>query len=271
MKELAGKVAVVTGAGSGIGRALAQQFAASGCRVAIQDWNAESLAETAAMLGDAEVFTQSFDVADRDAVYAFRDAVIERFGQADIVINNAGVAVSQKIEDHSYEDFEWIMGINFWGMVYGTKAFLPDLKDRPEACVANVSSVFGLFGVPTQGSYNASKFGIRGFTEALWWEMRGTNLQVLSIHPGGISTNIAASARFYVGPDGEDHETGKARFKKLAMNSPEKAARIIIRAIRRKQRKVRVGPDAVLMDWIVRLLPTTYWIVMHKLFPKAPK
>lgn len=267
MKDFRGKVVVVTGAGSGIGRALAQDFAKRGAKLAIQDWNKDSVQETAATLGESPVLVDHFDVADREAMYAFKDNVLAEYGQVDVMINNAGVAVAQTIEDVSYEDFEWVMGVNFWGMVYGTKAFLPALKQRPEASIANVSSVFGLFSVPTQGTYNASKFAIRGVNEALWHELQDTNVSALSIHPGGIRTNIAKAARFHVGPSGEDHQTGAKNFQKLARTTPEKAAAIIIKAIQKKQRRVLVGPDAVGMDKLVRALPTGYWAVMKRMMP----
>lgn len=266
------QVVVITGAGSGIGRALAQAFASQGAKLALNDWQSKDLAATVDSLSahglqdedrSAKVFSQAFDVSDLAAFTAFHADVLHHFGQVDIVINNAGVALAQPLADVSMEDFEWIMGINFWGMVYGTKLFLPDLHKRPNACVANVSSVFGLVSVPTQGTYNASKFAIRGFTEALWHELQGSNVTALSIHPGGIKTSIAANAKFHVGPLGEtDHAAEAQNFAKQARTTPEQAAKQILRAIEKKQPRLLIGLDAKLMDRIQRSSPTRYWSVL---------
>ncbi|MDX1496233.1 MAG: SDR family oxidoreductase, partial [Salinisphaeraceae bacterium] len=167
MKDFNNRVVVITGAGSGIGRALSQAFAQAGAKLAIADNNQANLAETEHMLGNAQVLSQTLDVANREAVYAFADQVKTEYGAADIVINNAGVTFGNTVEDSSYEDFEWLMGINFWGVVYGTKAFLPMLKAADEGVVVNISSVFGIIAFPNQAAYNASKFAVRGFTEAL--------------------------------------------------------------------------------------------------------
>src|SRR5690349_6225564 len=198
MYDLNGKVAVVTGAGSGIGRALAQGFAARGCKLAIADINEANLAETAKSLG-TEVMTHKLDVADRAAVYAFAAAVQQRFGTAHVIVNNAGVAVSQTVDALDYKDFEWLMGINFWGVVYGTKAFLPMLTEQNEGAIVNISSVFGIIAVPAQAAYNSAKFAVRGFTECLRHELKEAGSQVKSIcvHPGGIKTNIVRNARVF--------------------------------------------------------------------------
>jgi NAD(P)-dependent dehydrogenase (short-subunit alcohol dehydrogenase family) len=267
MYALKGKIAVVTGAGSGIGRALAQGFAAKGCKLALSDVNARGLEETAAGLG-GEVLTQAFDVSDRAAVYAFADAVKARFGTAHVVVNNAGVALSQTIADMSYEDLEWLMGINFWGVVYGTKAFLPTLLAQDEGAIVNVSSVFGIIAVPTQGAYNAAKFAVRGYTECLRHELAQakSNVKSICVHPGGIRTNIARAARYHVGPDGEANAAkAAARFDKIARTTPEKAAQIIIRGIERGAARVLIGADAHLIDSIQRQLPVRYWDLMSKL------
>src|SRR5690349_8066038 len=238
------KVAVITGAGSGIGRALAQLLARKGCRLALADINEQSLKETAQEL-PAEVITRKLDVANRDAVYAFAAEVTKHFGAAHVVVNNAGVAVSQTINDLSWEDFEWLMGINFWGVAYGTKAFLPTLLAQNDGVIVNVSSVFGLIGVPTQGAYNAAKFAVRGFTEALRHELRGSGVRAISVHPGGIRTNIAASARFYKDPLGQsDHKASAERFARMARTSPEKAAETIVRGIEKGSPRVLIGADA---------------------------
>ena len=264
MKDFQGKVAVVTGAGSGIGRALAQELSARGAKLALADINEAGLKETAAGL-KTEVMTQTLDVADRAAVYAFAGAVQQKFGAAHIVINNAGVAVSQTIEDLSYEDFEWLMGINFWGVVYGTKAFLPMMRERNEGVIVNISSVFGIIAVPTQGAYNAAKFAVRGFTECLRHELAdaGSKVRSISVHPGGIKTNIVRNARIYRDPDGvTDKAASIDRFERLAGTTPEKAAQTIIRGIEQERARVLIGPDAWLIDRIQRWMPVSYWKVM---------
>jgi NAD(P)-dependent dehydrogenase (short-subunit alcohol dehydrogenase family) len=270
MKDFTGKVIVITGAGSGIGRALAEAFDALGARLALADVNSRGLEETRAGLKGTEVLLQALDVADRGAVQSFRDAVLKRFGVVDVVINNAGVSVSQTVEALTYEDFEWIMNINFWGVVHGSKAFLPDLNSRPEAALINVSSVFGLIAVPSQGAYNATKFAVRGFTEALRHEMRGGNLLVMCVHPGGIRTNIARSARFYQGSNGEtDAERAASQFEKIARTTPRQAARTIIQSLRRNEVRCLIGTDAHLIDRIQRWLPVGYWNFISALLPKS--
>jgi NADP-dependent 3-hydroxy acid dehydrogenase YdfG len=262
MYALKDKVAVVTGAGSGIGRALAQLLAQKGCRLALADINEATLKETVQGLS-AEVITQVLDVADRAAVYAFAERVKQQFGTAHVVINNAGVAVSQTVNDLSWEDFEWLMGINFWGVAYGTKAFLPTLLAQDEGTIVNLSSVFGIIAVPTQSAYNAAKFAVRGFTEALRHELKGTNVRAISVHPGGIRTNIAAAARFYRDPmGGTDGKASAARFERLAKTTPEKAAATIVRGIEKGSPRVLIGADAVLIDKIQRLMPERYGSVM---------
>lgn len=266
MKNLNNKVVVITGAGSGIGAALARLAAQRGARLALCDVNEQGLAETQSQCQATEVMTAIVNVAERDAVETFRDRVLEHFGQVDVVINNAGVAHSQTLEDASYDDFEWVMGINFWGVVYGTKAFLPALKQRPEAAVVNVSSVFGLISVPTQGTYNASKFAVRGFTEALRHETRDSNLHVMCVHPGGIKTRIAHSARFYVGPSGDkDQQKVADQFqKKLARTTPDQAARTILDDLAGKKGRCLIGVDAKLISIISRLVPVNYWQLMSR-------
>lgn len=265
MYALNNKIAVVTGAGSGIGRALAQCLAARGCRLALADINAEALAETAALL-PGEVYTQTLDVADRAAVYAFAEAVRAHYGTVHLVINNAGVAVSQTVEAISYEDFEWLMAINFWGVVYGTKAFLPMLKAQDDGAIVNVSSVFGLIAWPAQGSYNAAKFAVRGFTEALRLELAGTRVRAISVHPGGIRTNIAAAARFYVDDTGKSNHQASAReFAQVARTTPDEAAEVIVSGIERGRARVLIGADARLIDRVQRWFPVRYFSILRRL------
>jgi NAD(P)-dependent dehydrogenase (short-subunit alcohol dehydrogenase family) len=259
MRELANKVVVVTGAASGIGRALAGELAAAGCRLALADVDAAGLEETARLIGSAECLTAVVDVGERAAVQRFADRVRERFGTAHVVINNAGVTVSQTIDALSYEDFEWLMRVNFWGVVHGTKAFLPLLREAGEAALVNVSSVFGLIAFPTQGAYNASKFAVRGFTEALRLELAGTGITVSTVHPGGIRTNIVRHGRFYADALGSsDQARMAADFERLARTPPEKAARVIVAGIRRKKARILIGVDARALDLLQRLMPARY-------------
>jgi butyryl-CoA dehydrogenase len=269
MKTFNDKVAVITGAGSGIGRALAQQLAADGARLALSDIDERGLNDTAELLGlDRErLLTTVFDVSDRDAVYAFADQVSAHFGAAHMLFNNAGVALGATVEAMSYEDFEWLMGINFWGVVYGTKAFLPIMKAAGEGHIVNVSSVFGLIGVPTQSAYNAAKFAVRGFTESLRQELEieDGGVSCTSVHPGGIKTNIARNARMGSGMEkitGTDPDQARGDFEKLFRTTPEQAARTILKGVRANKRRVLIGSDALAIDGMQRLLPTSYQRLM---------
>jgi len=274
MQPLTGKVAVITGAGSGIGRALAEQLAKEGCRLALADINADSLETTATALRQqgTQLSSHLLDVADRAAVYAFADDVLAAYGSVHLVINNAGVSVSQTVAELRYEDFEWLMGINFWGVVHGTKAFLPHLLKNNKGHIVNISSIFGIVGVPTQSAYNASKFAVRGFTEALRQELTGSGVAVSCVHPGGIKTNIARSARFYQGTDGQqDANQAAARFDRLARTSPEQAAQVIIEGIKSGRPRILIGGDARLLDGIQRLLPASYPKLLAKLLKQAER
>jgi NAD(P)-dependent dehydrogenase (short-subunit alcohol dehydrogenase family) len=248
MKSFRDRVAVITGAGSGIGRALAFELGAAGCKLALSDINEAAVKQVAKELKEAgrDVIADRLDVADRDAFYAYAEKVLKKFGTVNIVINNAGVALGSTVEDTSYEDFEWLMGINFWGVVYGTKAFLPHLKRADEGHIVNISSVFGLIGVPTQSAYNAAKFAVRGFTESLRQELEieGSTVSCTSVHPGGIKTNIAKNARMSSEVSkitGLDGEASKEQFEKMFRTTPE---------------------QAVAIDTMQRLLPTSYQKLM---------
>lgn len=258
MRKLNGKVAIVTGAGSGIGRELAIQLAQQGVVVAITDFNAASLDQTLDLVTPYQPESSSyvFDVSDKAAFQQFAKEVLEDYPSIDIVINNAGVALGKyTVESVSYEDFEWILGINLWGMIYGTKEFLSHLKTRPEASIVNISSLFGLIGVKYQAPYCTTKFAIRGFTESLRQELTNTEVQVLSVHPGGIKTNIARNARFH---DQTGREKLAKNFDAAAKTSAESAAKQIIKAIQRKQDRLLVGMDAKFMDKLVRIFPEGY-------------
>ncbi|WP_290524413.1 SDR family NAD(P)-dependent oxidoreductase [Alcanivorax sp.] len=265
MKNFKDKVAVITGAGSGIGRALAEELAAAGAKLALSDINEAGLKKTVADLGLAEdrLMTRVLDVADRQAFYDFADDVVNHFGYANMIFNNAGVALGATVEDMKYEDFEWLMNINFWGVVYGTKAFLPYLKQSGDGHIINISSIFGLVGIPTQSAYNAAKFAVRGFTESLRieLEMEGSPVSCTSVHPGGIKTNIAKAARMTDGVEritGADKDKSIQDFEKLFRTTPQEAASTILKGVRGNKRRVLIGSDAVAVDTMQRLLPTSY-------------
>ncbi len=266
MTEIRGKVAVVTGAASGIGRATAVALAREGARVAIADVDRAGLAETVKLVEAAggTVSTYLLDVSSREAVYAFAQEIEGQFGGADIVINNAGVAQVASVEELAYDDFEWVMNIDFWGMVYGSKAFLPQLRKKGGGHIVNVSSIFGLFSVPTQAAYNSAKFAIRGFTEALRHEMRGSGIEVSCVHPGGIKTNILRNARFLQSVQTTERETAMSGFDKLARTTPDEAAQVIIKGIKKNKPRILIGMDAHIIDWFIRLLPGSYGKIMFR-------
>jgi NAD(P)-dependent dehydrogenase (short-subunit alcohol dehydrogenase family) len=261
MKDFSGKVVAITGAGSGIGRALAAGLAAQGAHLAVCDRDAGGLAETVARCEGhgVKVTSRVVDVADRAAVYGWAESVHADFGAVNVIVNNAGVSLAADIESMSYEDFEWLMGINFWGVVYGTKAFLPYLIASGEGHVVNVSSVFGLISVPSHSAYNAAKFGVRGFTDALRMELAvaGHPVSATTVHPGGIKTNIVRNGRIDAGL-GRDAGKAHSDFQRMARTTPEKAARQILAAVRADRRRVLIGPDAVLIDFISRLPAGVY-------------
>jgi NADP-dependent 3-hydroxy acid dehydrogenase YdfG len=250
MKSLKDKVVVITGAGSGIGRALAVAIAGRGGLLALSDVNEAGLAETvdlAEQAGAAEVRSDRLDVADRAAFTAYAEDVLGHFGRVNVVVNNAGVALNGRVNDLEWDDIDWIIGIDFWGVVHGTKLFLPALIESGDAHVVNISSLFGLVSMPDQAFYNAAKYAVRGFTEALREEMLidGHNVGVTSVHPGGIKTAVARSARYSARDDAA--KTAKFFDEKLAKMPPEKAAEIIIRGILKNQARVLVGLDAHLI------------------------
>ncbi len=265
MQSFRSKVAAITGAASGMGRELALELARRGCHLALADVNDIGLAETAGMVQafGVQVTTTHLDVADRDAVYAWADAVVRDHGKVNLVFNNAGVALGSTIEGAEYGDFEWLMNINFWGVVYGSKAFLPHLRASGDGHIVNTSSVFGLLAVPANGAYNAAKFAVRGFSECLRQELElsGAPVSLSCVHPGGIKTNIARTARLGQGIQGslaDDAEATRADFEKFFITSPRQAALVILRGVERNRRRILIGPDAHLFDLLVRLLPSLY-------------
>lgn len=259
MKDFTGRVAAITGAGSGIGRALAEALARDGAHLALSDVDAAGLAATAERCEGrgVTVTAQHVDVADRDAVTAWANGVVADHGAVHLVVNNAGVALGATVESVSYEDFEWLMGVNFWGVVHGTKAFLPHLKALGQGHIVNLSSVFGLISVPSQSAYNAAKFAVRGFSDCLRMELEieGANVSVTTVHPGGVKTNIARNARLdpSVGDVAGDPEGAARDLERVFITSPEKAARQILLAVRRDRRRALVGPDAKVIDFVSRL------------------
>lgn len=271
MKSFANKVAVITGAGSGIGRALAQQLSEEGAQLALSDVNMKGLKETKSSLkGQGKVTLTQLDVADREAFEKHAKDVITDFGQADMLFNNAGVALSQTVDDCSYDDFEWLMNINFWGVVYGTKTFLPHMLNRPEAAIINVSSIFGIIALPTQSQYNAAKFAVRGFTESLRQEVKDSNVYVGCVHPGGIKTNIVVNGRMHTSMVGEQtHAQQIEEFNKMARTTPAKAAQTILNGVRKNKRRILIGQDAKFMDRIQRIFPEKYTNIFGSLLKLA--
>jgi NADP-dependent 3-hydroxy acid dehydrogenase YdfG len=259
MEGFAGKVAVVTGAGSGIGQALAIELARSGAKLAISDVDVEGLAATEERLKaiGAPVRSDRLDVTEREAFLAYADAVNDHFGTVNQIYNNAGIAFTGDIEISQFKDIERVMDVDYWGVVNGTKAFLPHLIASGDGHVVNISSVFGLFAVPGQAAYNSAKFAVRGFTEALRQEMilAGHPVKVTTVHPGGIKTAIARNSTAAEGL--EVSELAQA-FDKLARTSPQKAARIILDGVRKNKARVLVGPDATVLDIVVRLTGSGY-------------
>jgi NAD(P)-dependent dehydrogenase (short-subunit alcohol dehydrogenase family) len=270
MSFLSNGVAVVTGAGSGIGRALAQQLAAAGSALALADIDEAELLETARSLEkkSALVTTHVLDVADEDGVRSFAEDVAGRHGRVTLLINNAGVALHGNFEEVSLDDFRLLMNINFWGTVYGVKFFLPLLKREKRAQIVNISSVFGMIAPAGQCAYAASKFAVRGFTEALRHELDGGNVCVSCVHPGGIRTQIARRARVGAGVTGTGHQEKAARFEKLLRTSPEAAAARILRGVERREPRVLIGADAYQVDILLRFRPATYWKTLSRRLEK---
>ncbi|GAA1794355.1 SDR family NAD(P)-dependent oxidoreductase [Nocardioides hankookensis] len=261
MKNFDAKVAVITGAGSGIGRALALNLAGKGTRLALSDVDDRGLAETVDLVKNAgarEVRSDHLDVADRAAFTAYAEQVVEHFGQVNLVVNNAGVALAGDLVDLQYADMDWIMGINFWGVVHGTKEFLPHLIASGDGHLVNISSLFGLVSMPGQSMYNAAKYAVRGLSEAVREEMlvAGHPVGVTVVHPGGIKTAIARSARYSDKEDGA--ESAKFFDAKLARMEPERAAEIILKGVESDKARVLVGIDAHAVHQMAKLLGSRY-------------
>ena len=264
MKNFNNKVAAITGAGSGIGQQLAVLLAKQGCHLALSDVNEQGLLKTLELIKDMGVRAtlDKVNVANLEEVRAWAEKVEQDHGSINMIFNNAGVALGSTVEGASYDELEWIVGINFWGVVYGTKEFLPRIKKTGDGHVVNISSLFGLTAQPTQSAYNATKFAVRGFTESLRQELDIENCGVsaLCVHPGGIRTNIANAAKMNdsLRALGMSPEKSARSFNKLLRCPPEEAARQILEAIQKDKRRLLIGNDAKAIDLIQRILPTGY-------------
>lgn len=259
-----GRTAYVSGAASGIGRAVALRLAAHGCPVAIVDQNENGLRETAELIA-GPVLARKLDVRDREAQLAFAAEVAEWAPvPLGMVFNNAGVATSQSIADAAVEDDKGVVGINFGGVVNGVRSFLPILLRQNAGVIVNTSSVFGLVGIPFQSAYCASKFAVRGFSESLRHELRGTGVHAVTVHPGGVKTNIARNARYHAHPLQPDvtHDEAARQFDAMAFTTPERAAMTIHEGVKAGRSRILVGPDAHLFDALARLAPTRYFDVL---------
>jgi NAD(P)-dependent dehydrogenase (short-subunit alcohol dehydrogenase family) len=254
------KVVVITGAGSGIGRELALQFADEGARLALSDINPAGLDQTLAMIAAKPgVIARGYelDVSSNEAFAAHAQAVQQDFGSAHYIVNNAGATIFGTVEHTSIEEFEWQLGINMWGVLYGTKAFLPMMLAQKEGCIVNISSVFGLLGFPTQSAYNMSKFAVRGLTEALWSELDGSGVRAVCVHPGGIKTSIEKSGRTCAAATDEDRRFSQSAAK-LLRTPPEDCAADIIRGLRKGKKRIVTGNKSSTMFWMARLFPNSY-------------
>lgn len=276
MTKIRDNVFAITGAGSGIGQALAIEIARLGGHVSISDVDAEGLEATRVGCEAFDVLTHDMvvDVSDRQAMFNWADDVAAAHGRIHGIVNNAGVSLRATVEDMHFDDFEWLMNINFWGVVHGTKAFLPFIREAGEGSVVNISSVFGIVGIPTQSAYNASKFAVRGFTEALRQELdiEGIPIGVTSVHPGGIKTNIVRNGRIREMSRFDDHMDLAQDFENnLARTTPRNAALAIIKGIEGKKHRVLIGLDAHLIDRGQRNAPVAYQKVVAKIFARQMK
>lgn len=261
MSKFQGKVAVVTGAGSGIGRELARQLTARGARVAISDVNADALAETATLCNSGEVHCYRVDVSSRAAVFAHAQDVERDLCGAHFLFNNAGIALGATFANMTLEELERVVAINLWGVVHCTKAFLPPMLARREGCIVNMSSIFGFVAVPTLSAYNISKFAVRGLTECLWRELEGTGVQAVCVHPGGIKTNIDAGSPLGKFAGETEKRVMNAIHGEL-VTTAEDCARDILDGVERGAKRIVTGRSARSVELLARLLPTSYGRVL---------
>lgn len=260
MNDFNDKVAAITGAGSGMGQALAVLLSKQGCHVAIADINSEQLESTAKMItSEVKVTTHVVDVADKIAVKNFANAVVQQHGKVNMIFNNAGVSVTDLATRMSIEDFEWLMDINFWGVIHGTRAFLPLISEQAEGHIINTSSIFGTIAVPSQSAYNASKFAVRGYTYALRQELADGHIGVSCVQPGGVKTNIVKSSRFVPSDNASPtKEEMEQQFQSMARLTSEEAAEVILKGVKKNKAQILVGTDAKIMALVERLFPTSY-------------
>jgi NAD(P)-dependent dehydrogenase (short-subunit alcohol dehydrogenase family) len=270
--RLRNRTAVVTGAASGIGRAIAISLARRGCHLALADIDEGGLAQTAEQAASPgiRISRHRLDVTDRQAVASFPAVVIAEHGSVDILVNNAGVALGGTFEQVNETDFEWLFEINFWGVVRMTRAFLPHLRASDDARLVNLSSLYGLISPPGQTAYSASKFAVRGFTHSMGHELEGSSVGVTAVHPGGVATAIARNARIPKDLMSEQEEAQRRlAFEKLLKMPPEMAGEIIVKGIERRKTRVLVGTDAKFASWIERLAPVSYWKILAQLRPRT--
>ncbi len=265
------QVYAITGGASGMGLAMVRQLLEQGCCVAAADVSAEGVEALRSLADEGQLMLTTLDVADRDGVSDWAAAVVAHFGGVDVVINNAGVSLSCHAGEQAREHFEWLMNINFWGVVNGCEAFLPYLQSRPAGCIVNISSLFGLIAMPSQSAYNAAKFAVRGYSESLRQDLRNTSVSVVTVHPGGIKTNIARNGRHFHNLHGErsDGDTMAASFDEVARTSADSAAAQILRAAQRRRRRLLIGADAKLLDWVQRCFPASYDRLLRPLLERA--
>lgn len=262
MAKLEGRVIAVTGAGSGIGRALALNLARRGAKLALADRDAAGLAETARLLGNYPFLTRTFDVTDRAQLAAFVEDAAAEWNGLDGIVNNAGLSVVAPFADCPRDDFDRVMDVNFAAVVEGTRLALPHLRKAGAGWIVNISSVFGMMGYPTQTAYNASKFAVRGFTEALALELGATDpgIAVIRVHPGGVKTNVARNSKKIAAMPGTPTDLDSdAEFEKAARTTPEAAAETIARGMEERRHRILIGPDARFIDWMTRLFPESYF------------
>ncbi len=268
--QLSNKTALITGAGSGIGRGITQALAKRGCNVIITDINNENLIETGSIIEphNVQVTQHILDVSDRESIHQIADTIQAQYGQIDLLFNNAGVALGGTFEEVSEADFNWLFTINFHGVVWMTRAFLPLLKQSPDARIVNISSLFGIIAPPGQVAYSSAKFAVRGFSEALRHEMVGSNIGVTVVHPGGINTNIVDNSRTAdTGLSPEVIKQQQEEYKKVLVMPPEQAGEIIVDGVVNRKDRILVGNDAKLIAFITRLFPTRYWTFIDRLLP----
>jgi short-subunit dehydrogenase len=263
-RTIKGKSVVITGAASGIGEALAMHFASQGAHLLLADLDATGLDRVAAAARQAGAMfhTKTVDTGSEDAIFSLAAYAQDTLGGADIVINNAGVGLVAPVENMPTGDAQWLMNINFWGGVHGCRAFLPLLRKSPDALLVNISSIFAMVSVPTQSIYNASKAAVRAFSDSLREELLDSSVDVLSVHPGGIKTNIANKSRIVdVSMIADTPQEMRDNFTRLARTTPAQAAAVIVRAIETRQTRVLIGADAKVMDWMFRLFPAraSHW------------